>query len=150
MYRLKFKDIPSFKFIIGKDFIVQMFRESRKNLPYYSITLGSNMLTALLESSVMYLLIKYPCYKTKKAFKIYILFGMYPLLKVIFFLLYVFFCHLLNTQSILGRKNIIIIKIFPYPIKNFWWKWNNKYFHITFGTISPQNVGCHRCHRCHR
>ena len=34
MYRLKFKAIPSFKFIIGKDFIVQMFRESRKNLPY--------------------------------------------------------------------------------------------------------------------
>ena len=33
MYRLKFKVIPSFKFIIGKDFIVQMFRESRKNLP---------------------------------------------------------------------------------------------------------------------
>ena len=33
MYMLKFKDIPSFKFIIGKDFIVQMFWESRKNLP---------------------------------------------------------------------------------------------------------------------
>ena len=33
MYRLKLKAIPSFKFIIGMDFIVQMFRESRKNLP---------------------------------------------------------------------------------------------------------------------
>ena len=33
MYRLKFKVIPSFKFVIGKDFRVQMFRESRKNLP---------------------------------------------------------------------------------------------------------------------
>ena len=33
MYMLKFIDIPSFKFIIGKDFIVQMFRESRKKLP---------------------------------------------------------------------------------------------------------------------
>ena len=33
MYRLKLKVIPSFKFIIGKDFIVQMFRESQKNLP---------------------------------------------------------------------------------------------------------------------
>ena len=35
MYRLKFKVIPSFKFIIGNNFIVQMFRESRKNLPKY-------------------------------------------------------------------------------------------------------------------
>ena len=34
MYRLKFKVIPSVKFIIGKDFIVKMFRESRKNLPF--------------------------------------------------------------------------------------------------------------------
>ena len=33
MYRLKFKVIPSLKVIIGKDFIVQMFRVSRKNLP---------------------------------------------------------------------------------------------------------------------
>ena len=33
MYRLKFKLIPSFKFIIGNDFVVQMLRESRKNLP---------------------------------------------------------------------------------------------------------------------
>ena len=33
MYRLKFKVILSFKFIIGNDFVVQIFRESRKNLP---------------------------------------------------------------------------------------------------------------------
>ena len=37
MYRLKFKVIPSCKFIIGKDFIAQMFRESRKNLPNIDI-----------------------------------------------------------------------------------------------------------------
>ena len=37
MYRLKFKVVPSFKFIIGKDFIAQMFRESRKNLPFIDI-----------------------------------------------------------------------------------------------------------------
>ena len=37
MYRLKFKVIPSFKFIIEKDFMLQMFRESRKNLPYFII-----------------------------------------------------------------------------------------------------------------
>ena len=39
MYRLKFKVIPSFEFVIEKDFIVQMFRESRKNLPMIMISL---------------------------------------------------------------------------------------------------------------
>ena len=50
MYMLKFKDIPSLKFIIGKDFIVQMFRESHKNLPSceLSSTEDKNMLLDLI------------------------------------------------------------------------------------------------------
>ena len=42
MYRLKFKVIPSLQFIIGKDIIVQMFRESRKNLPCSSSSHSSD------------------------------------------------------------------------------------------------------------
>ena len=45
MYRLKLKDIPSFKFFIGKDFIVHMFRESRKNLPICDMTCDTGNVT---------------------------------------------------------------------------------------------------------
>ena len=51
MYRLKLKVIPSFKFIIGKDFIVQMFRESLKNLVFRA------QQTAYIESKVVTLAI---------------------------------------------------------------------------------------------